>query len=260
MKRLFVFIFLSMLLFFFYYKVFSKEESFRENKQLFCKALVLAYPGGSKECSQEGLILKNNKIIYYDESNANKNTLTIEKIFTPFYSFGEGVAVGDGGRNRPYQLFALVYGHKNKEIVHHLKRINFFGSSLYFNSNNGAFEALEMVKKELEEVIQKKKVDKRYLLHSTSFNYRPISHSHFISAHGYGIAIDINVGYAHNYWLWPKAKASNIKLPSLIVDIFEQNGFIWGGRWVHFDDMHFEYRPEFLIYQKLKNDKEDSND
>ncbi|WP_228384801.1 M15 family metallopeptidase [Campylobacter pinnipediorum] len=30
------------------------------------------------------------------------------------------------------------------------------------------------------------------------------------------------------------------------MDIFEKNGFIWGGRWKHFDTMHFEYRPEFL--------------
>ncbi|MDD5211432.1 MAG: M15 family metallopeptidase, partial [Sulfuricurvum sp.] len=23
-------------------------------------------------------------------------------------------------------------------------------------------------------------------------------------------------------------------------------GFIWGGRWYHYDTMHFEYRPELL--------------
>src|SRR5690242_16362928 len=27
---------------------------------------------------------------------------------------------------------------------------------------------------------------------------------------------------------------------------FEQHGFIWGGRWAHYDTMHFEYRPELL--------------
>ena len=29
-----------------------------------------------------------------------------------------------------------------------------------------------------------------------------------------------------------------------IVRIFEKHGFIWGGRWYHYDTMHFEYRPE----------------
>ena len=28
--------------------------------------------------------------------------------------------------------------------------------------------------------------------------------------------------------------------------IFERHGFIWGGKWHHYDTMHFEYRPELL--------------
>ena len=28
--------------------------------------------------------------------------------------------------------------------------------------------------------------------------------------------------------------------------IFEKHGFIWGGRWYHYDTMHFEYRPELV--------------
>jgi hypothetical protein len=35
-----------------------------------------------------------------------------------------------------------------------------------------------------------------------------------------------------------------------IVDIFERHGFIWGGKWYHFDTMHFEYRPELLVRNK----------
>nr|WP_297937988.1 M15 family metallopeptidase [uncultured Campylobacter sp.] len=34
-------------------------------------------------------------------------------------------------------------------------------------------------------------------------------------------------------------------MPEEIVRVFEKHGFIWGGRWVSFDTMHFEYRPEF---------------
>ena len=36
-----------------------------------------------------------------------------------------------------------------------------------------------------------------------------------------------------------------VSIPKEIVDIFEKHGFIWGGRWSHYDTMHFEYRPEF---------------
>ncbi len=36
------------------------------------------------------------------------------------------------------------------------------------------------------------------------------------------------------------------RIPADIVAVFERHGFIWGGRWAHFDTMHFEYRPELL--------------
>ena len=35
-------------------------------------------------------------------------------------------------------------------------------------------------------------------------------------------------------------------IPLEIVAIFERHGFIWGGKWSHYDTMHFEYRPELL--------------
>ena len=35
-------------------------------------------------------------------------------------------------------------------------------------------------------------------------------------------------------------------MPQNLIDIFEKHGFIWGGRWYHYDTMHFEYRPEVL--------------
>jgi hypothetical protein len=38
-------------------------------------------------------------------------------------------------------------------------------------------------------------------------------------------------------------------MPQEVVAIFEKRGFIWGGKWYHFDTMHFEYRPELLTPQ-----------
>jgi hypothetical protein len=34
------------------------------------------------------------------------------------------------------------------------------------------------------------------------------------------------------------------------LETFERRGFIWGGKWWHFDTMHFEYRPEIIAYAK----------
>ena len=34
--------------------------------------------------------------------------------------------------------------------------------------------------------------------------------------------------------------------PAEVRKIFEEEGFIWGGYWVIFDNMHFEYHPELI--------------
>ena len=54
-----------------------------------------------------------------------------------------------------------------------------------------------------------------------------------------------------NYWRWTKPDSKGRypyrnQIPAEIVEIFEKHGFIWGGRWYHYDTMHFEYRPELL--------------
>jgi hypothetical protein len=38
----------------------------------------------------------------------------------------------------------------------------------------------------------------------------------------------------------PKGAGYRSRLPFDIVQIFEKHGFIWGGKWEHFDTMHFE--------------------
>lgn len=79
------------------------------------------------------------------------------------------------------------------------------------------------------------------------------------SYHSYGLALDLiprNHGGKHIFWLWSAARMWNwekIPLgfrwspPEEVIRAFEDNGFIWGGKWYHFDGMHFEYRPEILL-------------
>jgi hypothetical protein len=70
--------------------------------------------------------------------------------------------------------------------------------------------------------------------------------------HSFGMTIDINTTYS-DYWQWAcKCTNENAmvkyknRIPQTILDIFEKHGFIWGGKWYHFDTMHFEYRPELI--------------
>ena len=81
-----------------------------------------------------------------------------------------------------------------------------------------------------------------------------------LSPHSFGIAIDLNTKYS-NYWQWDcKCTSENVdlsyknKIPQGIIDIFEKHGFIWGGKWYHYDTMHFEYRPELLFSEADKRD------
>jgi len=64
--------------------------------------------------------------------------------------------------------------------------------------------------------------------------------------HSWAIAIDLDVGLS-NYWRnSPSPLKWTNRYPQSLVEAFEAEGFIWGGRWYYFDTMHFEYRPELI--------------
>jgi hypothetical protein len=49
-----------------------------------------------------------------------------------------------------------------------------------------------------------------------------------------------------DYWKWSIRIQGQIRLkvyPNEISKVFEKNYFIWGGKWGHFDIMHYEYLP-----------------
>ena len=39
--------------------------------------------------------------------------------------------------------------------------------------------------------------------------------------------------------------------PKIVRDIFESEGFIWGGKWTVWDTMHFEYHPELIKWNGI---------
>jgi hypothetical protein len=45
---------------------------------------------------------------------------------------------------------------------------------------------------------------------------------------------------------------SRLDFPQPIIEAFERHQFIWGGKWYHFDTMHFEYRPGLFAYARLR--------
>lgn len=87
------------------------------------------------------------------------------------------------------------------------------------------------------------------------FNWRTIAGTRRLSAHSFGISVDINPEIGQ-YWRWTGAREGAVgaytnKVPESLVAAMERFGFIWGGKWHHFDGMHFEYRPELILHARL---------
>jgi len=90
------------------------------------------------------------------------------------------------------------------------------------------------------------------------FNYREVAGTATRSYHGYGLALDLiprSYGGKPVYWLWAMQAGESWwaipydrrwMVPLSVVTAFENNGFVWGGKWMFFDMMHFEYRPELF--------------
>jgi hypothetical protein len=97
------------------------------------------------------------------------------------------------------------------------------------------------------------------LTEMNGYNYRYVEGTRSRSFHSYGLAVDLvprSYAGTHAYWMWAMSKVQDFwtvpyqrrwMVPGPVVEAFERNGFVWGGKWLFFDTMHFEYRPEILI-------------
>lgn len=157
----------------------------------------------------------------------------------------------DPGRVRNEALFDAMYGDcRRGQVEPRLRNVAWMprlsgGSTLKVTTVNGVADRLEAVIRDLERLPPEMT---RYLVPSAgTYNCRVIAGTNRRSMHSYGAAIDINVSLS-DYWLWAGGEGATYRnrIPYEIAAIFEKHGFIWGGKWSHFDTMHFEYRPELL--------------
>ncbi len=160
----------------------------------------------------------------------------------------------DPGRVRNRAFFAKMYGDCwTGAVAPKLARVVWlprtWGHTVSITTVNGVDRRLAAISRELDDLPAE---DKKYLYPlGGSYVCRTVADTGQPSQHAAGAAIDINPAYS-DYWLWRRPRGhvpvyAN-RIPQEIVTIFERHGFIWGGRWAHFDTMHFEYRPELLHY------------
>ena len=218
--------------------------------------LMEAYPDFVKGYENGSLLMQDGTKMQYDDGRKKTFEQKLddgdpEDMFAFKYdrqSWMPGY-LEDAGRSRCEQLFKKMYGASEAEVRKHLVSVPWFGGKVLFTTVNGAADSLHAVAKELE----KHPELRSYLKSSGSFYWRKVRGANRQSAHSYGMTIDIAVSKS-DYWLWKnpgKKETDRItyanKIPHELVLIFEKHGFIWGGRWYHYDTMHFEFRPEILM-------------
>jgi hypothetical protein len=154
----------------------------------------------------------------------------------------------DPGRFRNAEFFDKMYGNCDKgETQKKLVTLNWLPNAhagvLKVTSVNGVVDRLRDVSAEIDRLPM---ALKKFAFPSAgTFNCRVVKDTGNRSMHAWGAAIDLNTKFS-DYWLWSKGKSYRNRMPMEIVEIFERHGFIWGGKWGHYDTMHFEYRPELL--------------
>ena len=223
--------------------------------------LLAAYPDHLRAIEGNDLVWKDGTRMRIDDGRGPKTfdqwlrDPDLKDMFALPYPAGDVSAAptagSDPGRARNAAFFAKMYGDcTNGEAAPNLVDVVWLpkksGQKLRVSKVNGVADKLGIISRALDELPASFDV----FLKPSEGTYvcRPVAGTTLQSAHGYGIAIDISTKHAH-YWRWSKGgvAAYQNKIPMEIVKIFEANGFIWGGKWWHYDTMHFEYRPELLV-------------
>ena len=172
----------------------------------------------------------------------------VEDVFALVYPTGPIVPVtdeeDDPGRVRLEPLFRATYGANEREVSAALTNVKIAGHAVRFHRR--AAPALERVARRLDVLLRADpKLGRFFRELGGTFATRTIAGTDRTSAHAWGIAIDIDTSMA-DYWRNAPRGGWRNRIPQSIVEVFEAEGFVWGGRWFHHDTMHFEYRPELF--------------
>lgn len=240
----------------------KNEETYNLTMKQDILCLMMTYPEYITDVNRDTaggvyLIMKSGSKIIYDDRRVKSSEEKLanpdlqdmmEQVYPLSPVSGLMKKDLDPGRVRVYSLFGEAYGRSNAQIEANLTSVGY--GNFQFNRNNKAAESLKNAMKELT-VLAKSNRDVSSCLYpiNGTFNYRHIAGTSRLSPHAYGIAIDL-ARDNRDYWKWssPSQGEQRVKsYPKELVETFEKYNFIWGGKWSHFDILHFEYRPEIIL-------------
>ncbi|MDR3334148.1 MAG: M15 family metallopeptidase [Treponema sp.] len=154
----------------------------------------------------------------------------------------------------------LLQCETREDAFAHQKIITFLRSSVTVHERLVTpLARVEQRINELEKTDEEITAWKKSLDSITAWNWRNVAGSSNRSFHAYGIAIDLLMKLQRGketYWLWTRGKGidwrtvpeeDKLNPPRSVIRVFEEEGFIWGGKWPWYDTMHFEYHPELIL-------------
>jgi hypothetical protein len=151
----------------------------------------------------------------------------------------------DAGRVRVSALFEATYGASAESVRKSLVATKLLGKTLWVHKK--AAPAFAAVAARLERALEKEPSLAVYFEGmGGTFNWRPIAGTNRPSAHSFGVSLDLNPARSAYFRNDGKTPRWRNEIPQAIVDAFEAERFVWGGRWAHYDTMHFEWRPELF--------------
>ena len=167
------------------------------------------------------------------------------------------------GAGTPMFFFDALYdAGTRRSLETNIVRISFLGKLT--NVHKRMREPLKRVEQKINKLAETEQEVKSFLANLKScdaYYWRIIEGTNRKSFHSLGIALDIlpiSQEGKQIYWSWAKIKYPDTWMvlplknrwmpPESVIKCFEEEGFIWGGKWVIYDNMHFEYHPELIKY------------
>ena len=216
----------------------------------------------SRFLPKEKLSQKENyrKMLYkYKNKPENPENFTEEQI-DQIKIFTSSENRRNGAIDPPF-LYNLIYDSETRtSIEKNIVSVPFL--TLSVNVHKDIAEKVKSVSKKIMSLPRDKELNSFFktLTRTDGYAYRSVRDTQSRSFHSLGLAVDIlPKGYYQKiiYWSWQKQLhpetwfltplSKRWMPPKKIIQIFEEEGFIWGGNWIVWDNMHFEYRPELLV-------------
>ena len=166
------------------------------------------------------------------------------------------------GAGTPMFFFDAVYeSFTQLSLEKHIKTVYFLGKKTRVHERIEA--PLKRVENRITELSKTDAEVRSFvdsLKSSDAYYWRLIAGTNRKSFHSLGIAVDVLPVKITGeiYWNWTKNSDPDGWMltplskrwlpPAKVITIFEEEGFIFGGKWAIWDNMHFEYHPELIMF------------